>query len=83
MSKWPRNYENFCVNIDEIWNRIFQKNQSFQYKLIHKVIACNAWLKNIRIKDTATCQYCNEVQDQYYITYIPVLFKTTSFLEMF
>ncbi len=54
ISKWHTNYENINVNIDEIWNRIFYlpfkictqtKIQSFQYKLIHKVIACNAWLK--------------------------------------
>ncbi len=60
------------LNIDEIWNRMFclpfkicrkTKIQSFQYKLIHRVIACNAWLKTIRIKNTPTCQYCNEYDD--------------------
>ncbi len=70
--KWHTNYENLSVNIDEIWNRIFYlplkicretKIQSFQNKLIHRVIACNAGLKNIRIKNTPTCQYCSEDDD--------------------
>ncbi len=37
-----------------------QKLFSFQYKLMHRVIACNAWLKNITTKNTPTWQYCNE-----------------------
>ncbi len=41
----------------------FVERQSFQYKLLHRVIACNAWLKNVRIKNTPTCQYCNEDDD--------------------
>ncbi len=39
------------------------RETKIQYKLIHRVIACNAWLKMIRIKNTPTCQYCSENDD--------------------
>lgn len=35
------------------------KLQAFQYKLIHRVIPCNKYLANIRIKPDATCSYCD------------------------
>lgn len=35
------------------------KLQAFQYKLIHRVIPCNKYLTNIRIKQDETCSYCD------------------------
>ncbi len=32
--------------------------QTFQYKIIHRTIACNEWLKNIKIKIDNTCSVC-------------------------
>jgi len=32
--------------------------QSFQYKLNHRIVACNKWLFNITIKDSDQCEYC-------------------------
>ncbi len=39
------------------------KIQTFQYKILHRVILCNKWLYNIQIKESAICNYCNEVDD--------------------
>ena len=35
--------------------------QSLQYKILHRIIACNKWLYNIRIKDSPNCNYCDSV----------------------
>ncbi len=35
--------------------------QSFQYKPLHRILHCNEWLKNIRIKSESTYSYCNEI----------------------
>ncbi len=35
--------------------------QTFQYKTIHRILACNEWLKNIKIKICNTCSFCNDI----------------------
>ncbi len=35
--------------------------QTFQYRIIHRTLACNEWLKNIKIKSVNTCSFCNNV----------------------
>ncbi len=35
--------------------------QTSQYKIIHRILACNEWLKNIKIKSVNTCSFCNNV----------------------
>ncbi len=37
--------------------------RTFQYKALHRVIPCNKWLYNIKIKDCEICEYCNKVDD--------------------
>ncbi len=83
ISKWHTNYEKLIVNIDEIWNRTFclpfniwrlTKNLSFQYKLIHSVIACNPWLKTLEYK---TLQHVNIVMKVMIYNIFSVLFKNT------
>lgn len=34
------------------------KFQSFQFKLLHRIIPCGKYLKNIRIRDSDTCDLC-------------------------
>ena len=34
------------------------KLQSFQYRILNRVIACNHWLFNIKIKDSPNCDTC-------------------------
>lgn len=33
--------------------------QSFQYRILHRVIQCNHWLYNIRVLDSPLCKKCN------------------------
>lgn len=36
------------------------KMQSFSFKLAHRLVPCNSYLSKIRIKDQATCSFCEE-----------------------
>ena len=42
---------------------IHTKLQSFQYRIIHKIIPCNKWLHTIKIKIDNICNFCTEVDD--------------------
>ncbi len=35
--------------------------QIFQYKIIHRTLACNEWLNNFKIKVDNSCLFCNNV----------------------
>ena len=68
VQKWHNIYKNLNSSIDNKWNEIYKLNfsiardtklQSFQYKINHRIIACNYWLKQIKIKNTNLCNYCN------------------------
>ena len=79
MKKWTDIYPNFNHAEHEIWTRIFRmpfvctretKLQSFQYKIIHRTIACNRWLFNIKVKESDKCNFCYEVDDiQHFLLY--------------
>ncbi len=67
--KWSETFSLLAQSTDEIWSRIFNmpfeiiretKLQSFQYKIIHRIIACNKWLENIKVKTDSICNFCNE-----------------------
>lgn len=36
------------------------KLQAFQFKLLHRIIPCNKYLKNIRLIDADQCSFCSE-----------------------
>lgn len=66
--KWSKIYKEFENASDDIWERIYSlsfnitretKLQSFQYKIIHRIIACNKWLYNIKIKQSGKCSFCD------------------------
>ena len=38
----------------------FTKYQSFQYKIIHRIIACNHWLFKMNIHLTGLCSFCDK-----------------------
>ena len=77
--KWSEIYPYFETAEPEIWKRIFNMAfnvtqetliQSFQYRLIHRIIPCNKWLETIRVKDTNICNYCDNVDDlQHFFLY--------------
>ena len=63
INKW----QNSFLLEDEAWSSIFTltfsickctKLQSFQYRLLHRIISCNHWLFIAKIKDTPSCKYC-------------------------
>ena len=69
VNKWITTFPVLKEASDEVWSRIFKmpfnsiretKYQSFQYKIVHRIIACNKWLCNIKIKDNSKCTFCNE-----------------------
>ncbi len=41
----------------------YSKLQSFQYRIIHKIIPCNKWLHTIKIKKDKMYNFCSEVDD--------------------
>jgi hypothetical protein len=54
------------------WENIFKqtplivretKLQSFQYKIIHRTIACKKWLFNIKISNSDICTFCDNDTD--------------------
>ena len=61
---WPRIFENPFIITRET------KLQSFQYRLIHRIIPCNKYLFNITVKHTSTCSFCeNEDNLLHYFLY--------------
>ena len=55
-------------NWAKIYKRSFQitketKMQSFQFKIIHRVITCKQKLNEMRIIDSPNCDYCQEIDD--------------------
>ena len=56
-------------NISDLeWKDIFSRHfkicheaylQTFQYKILHRIIPCNHWLFNIKVKSSPNCTLCN------------------------
>ncbi len=60
IQKWSDPYPDFKTADSKIWKRIFKLPfntvrdttiQSFQYRILHKIIPCNKWLYTIKIKN--------------------------------
>ncbi len=56
---WENVYTSLKNREDKFWKTIFTipfisirdtRLQSFQYKIMHRTLTCNEWLKNIKIK---------------------------------
>ena len=54
-NEWPDIFTRAFKNVRET------KIQSFQFRLIHRVITCNKRLYDMRMRDTPTCSYCDQV----------------------
>ena len=70
-SRWYKIYPDLGI-MNETWSTLYTypfkvtretKLQSFQFKIFHRIIACNNYLKNIRVKDDPKCNYCDEPKD--------------------
>lgn len=82
-SKWNEVFPTGKDTRDEHWAEIYKrpyqsgrdtKLQSFQFKLCHRIIPCNKFLKNIRIRSDDKCSFC---QDQDSIQHFLFLCPTT------
>ncbi len=67
---WKNVYTSLKNKEDKFWKTLFTipfistwdtRLQSFQYKILHRTLPCNEWLKNIKIKSESTSSYCNEI----------------------
>jgi len=63
--KWNQ----FFTILNDAWEHIFKTPfytfkstfyQCFQYKVIHRTIACRHWLHMLKVIEMPSCQYCNE-----------------------
>ncbi len=66
--KWLETYPHFDYADLKTWHRIFKlsfhvKIQTFQYKIVHRIISCKKWLFNIKIKTSEVCAYCKYIDD--------------------
>ncbi len=59
LKAWTKEFPGLKSVENKTWKRIFNtsfivlrdtKLQSFQYRIIHKIIPCNKWLHTIKIK---------------------------------
>ena len=66
-TKWAEYFPLFKKADDSVWTRIFEKPfkiaretnlQSFQYRVIHRIIPCNKWLHSITVKSSSLCDFC-------------------------
>lgn len=69
LRKWKDGVDGLHVGENSEWSdictRVFcatreTKIQSFQYKLLHRIIPCKVFLKHLRISDTDECTFCQE-----------------------
>lgn len=69
LNTWQRGVEEVEISDKQMWAQACSgvykitretKLQSFHYKILHRIIPCNAYLTQIRIKDTIWCPFCDE-----------------------
>jgi hypothetical protein len=67
-NKWSEK-NNFEIT-EEMWKIIYTNSKhvtndttilNFQYKITHRLLACNYNLKTWKIKQTNTCNYCDKI----------------------
>lgn len=68
--KWETVFHTPQQERDEFWNKGYSlpfktvretKIQAFQYKVLHRLLPCNKYLKIIKVKEEDTCISCPEV----------------------
>ena len=69
--KWKTLHVDFDMSEEE-WADVFMrpyiclretKLQSFQYKIINRIINCNKKLFDMKIKNSPACSYCDQTDD--------------------
>ena len=75
--KWEKELQIMFNSFDTIYKVPFTcckytKYQSFQYKIIHRIIACNYWLFKMKIHESGICSYCPEMDTvQHFFIHCP------------
>lgn len=68
--KWVMTYPTLDPTQGGSWELLYQvpyrairdtKYQAFQYKVLQRIVPCNKYLANIRIKKEDTCTFCDEI----------------------
>ena len=77
--KWATNHQ---IEQNE-WTNIFKlpfqscrstKLQTLQYRILHRIITCNHWLYNAKIKDTPECNNCkNDDTIEHFFLHCPYI----------
>lgn len=75
-------------HLQETWAEIYKapylaaretKMQAFQFRVIHRVVPCNKFLKNIRIRSSDECSFCPQPDTiQHFLVQCP---RTKSFWD--
>lgn len=78
-ARWKEYFINDgIVQTDDIWkfwNLVpYQlsrevKLQSFQFRILNRILPCNEYLKRIRVKDSDLCEYCGEEDNIFHFLY--------------
>ena len=79
ITKWSEVYPEFQGASDDLWPNIFTlpfrilretKIQTFQFKLVHRLITCQKKLFQMKITDNPNCNYCGKLDDiQHFFLY--------------
>lgn len=78
-ASWVKEFEDYdWVDTDLCWKHWYSlpytvsrevRLQSFQFRALHRIIPCNAYLQRIRIKDSKVCSFCDEWDDLVHFFY--------------
>lgn len=69
LKTWQREVEEIRITDKDVWRRacvgVYRatretKLQSFHYKMLHRIIPCNVYLAQVRIKTSMWCPFCDE-----------------------
>ncbi len=64
---WSKTFKDLSNPGESTWKNIYNmpfktvretKIRTIQYRIIHRIIPCNEWLHNIKIKDNKKCNFC-------------------------
>ncbi len=67
---WSKTFKDLTNPEESTWKNIYNMPfktvretniQKIQYHIIHRIIPCNEWLHNIKIRDNNKCKFCPEI----------------------
>ena len=67
--KWSERFTPMLEDDGTLWKRLFKqpflitketKLQSFQFRILHRIVPCNKWLYNLKVRLDSKCSFCND-----------------------